>query len=58
MSDWLDKEMAALDAQLEAGTITLEEYRRALRELRRDAQDEDAKQDIRDAGRGHLLGDW
>lgn len=53
--DWLDKEMEALERQLEEGRITQQEFRAYARELERDAQDQEDRADIIAAGRGHLL---
>jgi len=56
--DWFDKESDALDAQLERGEITAEYHRREMRLMAKDAQEQEDRQSIIDAGRGHLLRDY
>lgn len=58
MTDWFDDEMTALDQRLLRGEITPEQHTAEARQLRLDAQDEDDRQMLIDAGRGHLLRDW
>lgn len=58
MSDWFDKEMEALERQLDEGQITQREFQRECALLRRDYQEEQYRQDMMDAGRGHQLGSW
>lgn len=53
--DWFDREMAALEEQLESGEITQQQFRREVVSLRRDAQEQQDREDIIAAGRGHLL---
>lgn len=53
--DWLEKEMEALEHELEEGRITRQEFRIFARELERDAQDQEDRENIIAAGRGHLL---
>lgn len=53
--DWFDREVEALEQQLEAGEITQAEFRREIAALRRDARDQQDREDIIAAGRGHLL---
>ena len=53
--DWFDIAMEELEVQLAHGVITSEEYREQLAELRDAAREEEYRQDMRDAGRGHLL---
>lgn len=55
--DWFDREMAALEVQLEEGEITQAEFRREVASLRRDAQEQEDREAIRAAGRGHLIRD-
>ena len=56
--DWFDKEADALDDQLARGEITADEHRREMRMMRQDAQEQEDRQDIIAAGRGHLLRDF
>lgn len=53
--DWFDKEMEALDWQLNRGLITPSEFRDAERELKADAKKQQDREDIVAAGRGHLV---
>ena len=53
--DWFEEEMAALERQLMNGAISHEDFDRHVRELRRDAQEQEDREDIIAAGRGHLL---
>lgn len=55
VDDWLLKEAAALTDRYMAGDYTLEEYKAEMSVLKRDAKQEQDRQDIIDAGRGHLL---
>lgn len=55
--DWFDREMDALERQCRNGEITFDEYRREVAALRRDAQEQEDRESIRAAGRGHLLRD-
>lgn len=55
-NDWFQAEHDALEALRFRGDIGSEEYRQKLRDLRRDAAREDYERDLRDAGRGHLIG--
>ena len=55
MMDWFDAEADALDEQLERGEITHEQHRAEMREMSRDAQEQQDREDIIAAGRGHLL---
>ena len=55
MSDWLKEEIALLDAALVAGEITSDDWKGQVAELKRDANAEDDRQAIIDAGRGHLI---
>ena len=56
--DWFDKEMEALEQQLERGEISREQFHRERRQLQRDAQEQDDRADIIASGRGYLLRDW
>ena len=56
--DWVEKEEAALDEQFARGEITAEEHTSQLQALHRDAQEQEDRQSIIDAGRGHLLRDY
>ena len=53
--DWYDKEFEALERQLARCQITMRQFCRELRELNRDAQEQQDREDIIAAGRGHLL---
>lgn len=56
MANWYDKEVGQLETDLEAGFISNEEYRRALRDLNdelRSAAEEAAEQSYQDA-----IGNW
>lgn len=55
ITDALEAEMDALQARYERRDITKAQYNAAVRSLLRDADDEAARQDIIDAGRGHLI---
>lgn len=55
--DWFDEEMRALERQLEDGQISREEFRSQVRQMRRDAQEQDDQEAIIAAGRGYLLRD-
>jgi hypothetical protein len=56
--DWFDKEAEALDDQLARGEITIEEHRREMRLMVQDAKEQEDREDIIAAGRGHLLRDY
>lgn len=58
MMDWFDKEAEALDDQLARGEITIDEHRREMRLMVQDAKEQEDRQDIIAAGRGHLLRDY
>ena len=53
--DWFDKEMEALEEQLIRGDISMSEFRAASRDMQRYAQEQEYREDIIAAGRGHLL---
>lgn len=53
--DWFDEEIAALERQLHNGSISQEDFNRHVRELRRDAQEQEDREAVIEAGRGHLL---
>lgn len=55
MDDWVEKEIDALDRQLERGEISREYHWDEVLQLRARAKAEQDRQDIIDAGRGHLL---
>jgi predicted transcriptional regulator len=55
MMDWFEEEMEALERQLMNGAISHEDFNKHVRELRRDAQEQEDREDIIAAGRGHLL---
>lgn len=55
--DWFDRECEALERQLANGEISQSEFHREMAELRRDAKEQDDREAIIDAGRGHLLRD-
>jgi hypothetical protein len=53
--DWLDKEMEALERQRDEGVISDAKFKAYARELMRDAQEQEDREDIIAAGRGYLL---
>ncbi len=53
--DWFDKEVEALEQQLAEGQITRAEFQKEMNELRRDAQEQEDREDIIASGRGYLL---
>lgn len=53
--DWFDREMAALKQQRDADEITESQFRQEVASLRRDAREQQDREDIIAAGRGHLL---
>lgn len=53
--DWIDAEIDALDQQLERGEISREEHWDLVLELRSIAKDQEDRDSIKAAGRGHLL---
>lgn len=53
--DFYDEEIAALELDLAAGYITSEEYHKHLYELQEEYKEMKYRQDMIDAGRGHLL---
>jgi len=53
--DWFDEEVEALEEQLRRGEINLMQYRQYVREMRQDLQEQQDREDIIAAGRGHLL---
>lgn len=53
--DWYDKEIEALEYQLENGQITQREFNREVRLLNQDFEEQQYIQDMKDAGRGYLL---
>ena len=53
--DWFDKEMKALERQRDEGVISDQKFKAYARELQRDAQEQEDRDDIIAAGRGHLL---
>ena len=53
--DWFKEEMEALERQLMYGAISHEDFNRHVRELRRDAQEQEDREAIVAAGRGHLV---
>jgi len=55
VEDWLEPEMDALQALYERGDIDKADYDAKVRALLRDADRQQARQDIIDAGRGRLL---
>lgn len=55
ITDALEAEMDALQAIYERGDITKEQYDAQARAILRDADEQARRQDIIDAGRGHLL---
>lgn len=55
MKDWFDEELAALQEQLENGEITLNEFNVYVHELRQDLEEQEYREDMISAGRGHLL---
>lgn len=55
--DWFDLEVEALEQQLGSGEIDLKTFRREMADLRRAAQEQEDRENIRAAGRGHLLHD-
>lgn len=55
VTEWLEAEMDALQARYERGDMTKQQYDAEARSLLRDADEQQTRQDIIDAGRGHLL---
>lgn len=55
MEDWLQDEIDALDLQLEQGEITREYHWQEVLELQRHAKEQEDREAIIAAGRGHLL---
>lgn len=53
--DWFDDEVEALRKQLEAGEITRREFDLAMSQLTYDMKEQEDREDIIAAGRGHLL---
>lgn len=53
--DWFDREMEALEQQLRHGEIDMTTFRCEVASLRRDAQEQEDRESIIAAGRGHLL---
>ena len=53
--DWIDKEIDALDQQLQRGEITREAHWDMVLELRAIAKEQENRESIKEAGRGELL---
>lgn len=55
LDEFFDREMEALEKQLRNGEISQRQFNVEVVELRRDVNEQEEIQAIRDAGRGHLL---
>lgn len=55
LDEFFDREMEALEKQLRNGEISQRQFNVEVAELRRDVNEQEEIQAIRDAGRGHLL---
>lgn len=55
VTDWLEAELDALQARYERGDMTKQQYDAETGAILRDADEQAKRQDIIDAGKGHLI---